>query len=72
MALLMAFTTICTFLSLLPETTSAAPVFAFRSAAAFSMPFFSLASAMAGADTEPSMAASSASATCPVSEGRWV
>jgi len=58
------------FTSLLPDTTKAAPLFAFRSAATFAIPDFNLASAIEGADTEPSNAANIAKATAPVSEGR--
>ena len=65
----MAFTTSCTLASLLPQTTSAAPLFAERSAAVSEIPFVSFASLNVGAPAAPPNLASSAKATAPVSEG---
>ena len=60
------------FTSLLPQTTKAAPLFAFKAAAAVSIPLASFASAMAGAVTATPNLAAKAKATTPVSEGLCV
>ena len=71
-ASLIAFTTNCTFTSLLPLTTSEAPLFAASKAAVCSIPLDNLASLNAGTLTAPPSLANNARATAPVSEGLCV
>ena len=72
MASLIAFTTTWIFTSLLPQTSKAAPLFAFNNAAVFSIPLTSFTSAKAGEVTDPPSLANNASAIAPVSEGLCV
>ena len=56
-------------MSLLPQTTNEAPLVFINSSAALSIPAFTLASAIDGAETAPPNLANNARATAPVSEG---
>src|SRR4051812_10635698 len=71
-AALIAFTITWMFASLLPQTTNAAPLLAFKAATAVSIPLFNFASAIAGAVTATPNLAARAKATAPVSDGLWV
>ena len=69
MALLIAFTIICSFTLLLPDTTNAAPLFAVKAFAAALIPAFNVASLMP-LISPPFTALNKAAATKGNSEGR--